>query len=178
MTNTATIPSLVKKSEAEEIPLIGGTITLEEFNSIIPRIKGAKVPLYFIKGYTKGHVEKLFCHAYKIFGEEKFQEALPFFRTMIIFNHLDMRGWIGIAGCYQSLKNYKEAIKYYLLATEVDPQNPMPFFLSYICYMGVQDYPKAMNVLERSILLCGESLQYVNLKEMAEMIYNTLKILI
>ena len=178
MIKTATIPPLVKKSETEKIPIIGKTVTLEEFNSILSRVKGVRVPLYYIKGYTKEHMEELCFHAYKIFIEQKFKEAILFFRTMILFNHLDMRGWIGIAGCYQSLKNYKEAIKYYLLAAEVDSNDPRPFFGVSRCYMELNDNFKALDSMEKALLLCGDNPQYDQIKKNEGMLYEAFKTLI
>jgi type III secretion system low calcium response chaperone LcrH/SycD len=132
----------------------------ETFNPLLT--KG--VPLYITQGLTKQDLNALYIIAYNLYSEKKYQKAVSIFETMSFYNHLDKRGWMGTAACYQMLGRYDDAVLCYSFASLLDVENPLPIFHSIECYIARRKYSEALSALGAILVLLKKTSEFDHLK--------------
>lgn len=132
-------------------------------------------PLYLACGLTPEHLDKMYASAYTLYAEKHYSEALKMFEGMAFYNHLDKRGWIGSAACYQIFKRYEDAIFSYFQASIIDANDPLPLFYTSECYIALKEYDKALPALEAAQLLIKSQPAFAFLQDGASKMRNYLQ---
>ncbi len=70
---------------------------------------------------------------------------------------------VGLANTYYVSGEYKDAIKLYERAVEIDPDHPAALSNLGISYAMVHDYPRALHKLEQAIRLMPDAVGFYNL---------------
>lgn len=74
-----------------------------------------------------------------------------------------------LAVAYHYLKEYDLAGAHYVIASQLDPLNPVPTFHLYDCFMKLNLPYGAMKAISDTIALCKDDPQYATLKERANL---------
>lgn len=121
-------------------------------------------PLKDSIGITPEIIEFSYQQAYNRFQAGKYTEALPIFRFLERLDPTTARYSFATASCYHFLKQYKEAITHYLICSQCDPQNPIPYFHMYDCAKKLENPSLALAFLTKGETIAGDQPQYAQLK--------------
>ena len=141
----------------------------------VSNILNKNVPLFIVRGLQPKHMEALYAEGYFFYSQGKYKEALPLFKGLTFYHPIDQRGWLGAAGCYEMLKQYREALSYYSVAAVLNIDDPMPPLHAFDCYIALKDYPHALDCLEAVILLSSKKPEHEVLKKRAEVLRDALQ---
>jgi type III secretion system low calcium response chaperone LcrH/SycD len=130
--------------------------------------KGEKLPKD-VFGFNSAQLESIYNYGYQAFQSGKYKDALNFFVFLRSMDPGDYRYWFGIAACHQHLKNYSRAIAHYYICTYLEPENPVPYFHMYDCYLSQNMLPQAYNALVELIDTARDQEEYSELKERAKL---------
>jgi type III secretion system low calcium response chaperone LcrH/SycD len=120
-------------------------------------------------------VEAIYQQGYMSFQSGKYQDALAIFSFLRTLDPDSYRYHFAIGACYQSLKEYSNAIANYLLASQADMTNPMPYFYIYDCFMKQDNIFSALRALVSVLLLTKDKPEYVDLRSKALIEYQNLQ---
>jgi type III secretion system low calcium response chaperone LcrH/SycD len=132
-------------------------------------------PLYQVKGMSKQHMENLYAIAYNLYSAEKYEEAGKLFQTIVFYNHLDKKSWLGAAGSAEMLKDYHKALIAYSYVSLLDKSDPLPALHAFDCHLALKNYPKALAALEAVILLSSKKPEYKEIRKRAEFLRDMLR---
>ncbi len=106
-------------------------------------------------------LEPLYTLAYNHYVSGNYDDANVLFQALCLYNHSDVRFWMGLAGTRQALGDYKVAIEAYSMAGLVTLMaDPTPFIYASICHMKLGDMESAKGGLEGALLLGKGDAQY------------------
>lgn len=131
--------------------------------------------LYEVTGLTKNHIESIYQSAYNLYNEKKYQQACKFFNLMALYDHLDVRGWMGLGLCFEKMKEYSRAIDSYASAHFLDIGNPVAILHAVNCYVALGDYGQAVKALEAAISLAQDNPDYSKMLQSSEKLLERLK---
>lgn len=129
-----------------------------------------------VMGISQDVMEEIYEHGYHFFQSGKYKDALPIFNVLCqLDGGLDPRYTFAIAACHHHMKNYIEAIGYYMLYEVLDPTNPLPYYHMYDCFKKLNQSEMAFNVLAAAEHLADEDPKYAELKNKIELELKHLK---
>ncbi|QLH36287.1 MAG: SycD/LcrH family type III secretion system chaperone [Parachlamydiaceae bacterium] len=114
---------------------------------------------------TTQQVEGVYARAYNFYQVGRYSEAAQIFRVLMMLNGSETKYVLGLAACFQMLKEYKDAADIYTFCTLIDPQNPIPYYHMSDCFMNLKDIPSAKVALKMAIQKAGEKAEYQILKD-------------
>ena len=85
--------------------------------------------------------------------EKKFEKAITFFNIFLNSNQKDYDVNFNIAGCYLSLLNFKEAIRFYNNCAKLDFNRHEPFHQIGVCYRLIREYEKSEISLNKALAI-------------------------
>lgn len=132
------------------------------------------IPLYKMHGMSKQHMENLYTVAYNLYSAEKYEEAGRLFESIVFYNYLDKKSWLGAAGSAEMLKNYTKALTAYSYAALLDASDPLPALHAFDCHFALKNYPQALCALEAVIAISSKNPKYADIKKRAEFLRETL----
>ena len=99
------------------------------------------------------NLEGLYALAYNLYSSGNFKDAETVFRALCIYDHKDIRYWMGLGGCRQALGKYQEAIEAYSMGGSVAAllSNPEPFFYAAKCFLKLGDKENAIDTLRITV---------------------------
>ena len=157
-----------------ERPLPPKTRELIEEAAIELFDKGDKLPkdVFHI---SDSQMEAIYNYGYQMFQSGKYKDASQFFNFLRTMNPMEYRYWFGLAACHHSLNDFNKAQGEYGVCTLMEPENPIPYFHIYDCYMQQQN-PLAAYYALRDLVECArDQPEYATLKERAQMEITKLK---
>lgn len=91
--------------------------------------------------YDDTDYEVLYALGHSLYSQARYQEAMRAFGYLVMHNHMEKRFMNAFASSLQMLKSYKDAIKYYSLASVMDMGDPLPTFHTAECFiaLGMRD---------------------------------------
>lgn len=110
-------------------------------------------------------IEDTYQMAHYLYINNKPEESLKFFRHLVTFDPNSYRFCFGLAACLQRLKEYKEAIGWYTVASVSDQTNPLPTYHATQCYMEIDGWQGADFFCNKTIELAGDNPEYKTLKD-------------
>ena len=110
-----------------------------------------------VTSLSSEYVENLYALGYNLYNSSEHKKAEVVFQALCLYNHKDMRFWMGLAGCRQANGNLKGAIDAYSMAGTVALlKDPQPFLYAARCYIQLGDKENAIGALKGLVEL-GDS---------------------
>jgi type III secretion system low calcium response chaperone LcrH/SycD len=102
-------------------------------------------------------IENLYALAYNLYTSSNHKDAEVVFQSLCLYNHKDVRFWMGLAGCRQANGNLKGAVDAYAMAGTVGLlKDPLPFLYAARCYIQLGEKENAVGALKGLIALADE----------------------
>lgn len=158
------------KKQKEHSYQTDGDSLAEKVYSVLKRGQ----PLYKARGMSKQHMDNLYTVAYNLYSAEKYEESGKLFESIVFYNHLDKKSWLGAAGSAEMLKDYDKALIAYSYATILDDSDPLPALHAFDCHFALKNYPQALCALESVIAISSKNPKYADIKKRAEFLRNML----
>lgn len=93
----------------------------------------------------------LYAEGDRFFRAGKYQDAEAHFQLLIRLNPNDMRYAYAIGLCYECRHIFPTATSWYLLASSIDTENPLPFYRMGECAMSSKHPEDALLFWERAL---------------------------
>lgn len=126
-------------------------------------------PLFEAMNVSKDYLEFAYSQVYQMFNAGKFEQANRMFQFLFLLNSQDPRYSFGIASTYQMLKDYPQAIVWYIVAATLDPLSPMPYFHLSDCYLKTGLKFAAIATLKKALEIAESEPKYAQLKNRIEL---------
>jgi type III secretion system low calcium response chaperone LcrH/SycD len=107
-------------------------------------------------GITEDECEAMFQLGHGFYKQGRYSDAFKAFSQLVIWNHLEPRYLIALAGSCQMLGRYADALQHYTTATLALLDDPVPPFHCAECLISLGRLPEAVESLELSIQLAGD----------------------
>lgn len=113
-------------------------------------------------------IAQLYSFAYHQFSEGKYEDARELFKMMLSLEPLNPDFATALGVCHHRLKDFEYALQCYMLATMAAPDNPVPLFYAYDCFMNLNDEVCAGIMLCNVIAKAGNETKYEHIKSDAQ----------
>ena len=111
-----------------------------------------------VTSMKKEDIENLYALAYNLYTSGNHKDAEVVFQSLCLYNHKDVRFWMGLAGSRQANGNLKGAIDAYAMAGTVGLlKDPLPFLYAARCYVQLGDKENAIGALKGLMVLGDEA---------------------
>lgn len=101
-----------------------------------------------VYNYDDTDYEVLYALGHSLYGQTRYEDAMRAFGFLVVHNHMEKRYMNAFAASLQMLKSYKEAIKYYSMASLMDMSDPLPTFHTAECMIALGYAPEAREALQ------------------------------
>lgn len=89
-----------------------------------------------LAGVKPEQMEALYALAYQYYNAENFEDAANIFKGLCLYDSSDERFFMGLAGCQQSLKQYKAAADTYSVCCVLSGlKDPKPMYYAALCLL-------------------------------------------
>lgn len=136
-----------------------------EAGRLLVKVIEKGIPLKEVMQVGEKDVAMIFLSAFDYFSGGKYFEAKLLFKALLVLTPDDPNVAIGLGVCCQRLKEYEEAIVYYMLGAMLAPGDPTPFYYTYACYMELNNHFCACAALYNVINRCGDDAKYSHMKQ-------------
>lgn len=104
-------------------------------------------------------LENLYALAYNLYTSCNYTDAEVVFQSLCLYNHKDVRFWMGLAGCRQAKGDMKGAIDAYAMAGSAGLlKDPAPFLYAAKCYIQLGEKENAIAALKGLLSLGDETI--------------------
>lgn len=110
-------------------------------------------------------IEFLYSQGVKLYMIGKYAEALKFFYMLYLLEGKNPRYSMGLAACYHMLKDFDQAMVWYLILSMIDRENPMAYYYLSDCELKQGDKKGCLFFLHKTLDRIGENPVYSQLKE-------------
>lgn len=117
--------------------------------------------------YDDTDYEVLYALGHSLYAQVRYQDAMRVFGYLVMHNHMEKRFMNAFASSLQMLKSYKDAIKYYSLASVMDMSDPLPTFHTAECMIALGLRDEAREALGY-VLSQSAAPEYAELKQRAQ----------
>ena len=124
-------------------PVTTGTVAslMESLN------KGATISM--LCNVSKEQLENLYSLGFGLYNSANFQDAKTVFQALCVYDNLDERFWMGLAGCRQALNDFQGAVDAYSMAGTVQAfASPEPFLYAARCFLKMNKKEEAVATLK------------------------------
>lgn len=142
-------------------------------NEALALLKQANMPLEMRA--SEHQLEEFYEIAYNLYRSGNFQDALPMVQILALARPQEFKYVFTIAACYHMLKQYEEAIPYYVFCALLDPKDPLPHYHEADCWLHLQETSGAWLALYMGIKKARDSKQYYALYDRMVSMQNKLK---
>lgn len=111
---------------------------------------------------------QIYSFAYHKFSIGKFEEARELFKMMLNLEPLNNDFAIALGVCHHRLKDFEYAIPCYMLASTLQPKDPVPLFYAYDCFMKLNNEFAAGMMLCNVVKKAEEDSKYEHIKNDAQ----------
>lgn len=106
-----------------------------------------------IIGYQANLLHLKYEIAQSHYREQSFQKAKEIFAYLALLEPSNKSYWMSLASCQAKLKMSQEALKSYLAASLLDPEDPAPHLCSSYCYLLEGQKTEAISALKSALKL-------------------------
>ena len=103
----------------------------------IEKFRAASAKLPSAKRFSKQDLEAVYTHAYNLFQQQKYADALVMFGFLTTYDPTSAKYRKGTAACHKLLGQYVEAEQHYSFLLLLDPNDPEP---AVSCEVRVQSF--------------------------------------
>lgn len=115
-------------------------------------------------------MEQFYAVAYRLFQEGRINEAADALFFLTAMNPTVHIYWLAFGMAEQSLERYQEALSAYAMAALTEPENPVSFFHSALCYQALQDEENMRLSLETALQYFDDNPEYGTMKAAAQLL--------
>lgn len=108
--------------------------------------------------------EDLYTMGYHFYQHRKYGEAAGCFSLLVLAESKISKYWIGLAAAQQMSKKYDEAMTSYAFASQLDEQNPRPYFHLAECFFALQKSEEGLKALDRAEEMVEAKQEYEELR--------------
>lgn len=119
--------------------------------------------------------EALYQFGYDFYAQARYAEAFKIFALLVVYEHLNERYLMALAGAAQMLGRYEDALQHYATATMLMMGDPLPIFYSAECLLALNQTELACETLSLAIELAEDAEAHAAVKVRAEALLSTLK---
>jgi type III secretion system low calcium response chaperone LcrH/SycD len=101
-----------------------------------------------VYNYDDTDYEVLYALGHSLYGQARYEEAMRTFGFLVVHNHMEKRYMNAFASSLQMIKSYKEAIKYYSMASLMDMRDPLPTYHTAECMIALGYTQEAREALQ------------------------------
>lgn len=120
-----------------------------------------------VYNYDDTDYEVLYALGHSLYGQARYQDAMRTFGFLVTHNHMEKRFMNAFAASLQMLKSYKEAIKYYSMASLMDMGDPLPTYHTAECMIALGYTTEAKEALQY-VLMQSDEPERAELKSRAQ----------
>lgn len=147
----------------------------EKYRDIFIKIfKEGKNPAEVL-GFNKEMLEHMYAYGFRLYNLGNYKKAANVFLGLTMLNPDDPRITMAAGAAYHKLKNNVKAVEYYYLSSQQDPENPMPHFYMYDCFIQENFWGDAAFCLEEVIKRCADYPECAELKARCQLLLEPLK---
>lgn len=106
---------------------------------------------------TPDECEALYQLGYGFYAQGRYSEAFRAFSMLVMYDHLEPRYMMGLAGAMQMLGRHTDALQQYMTAGLIMLDDPTPMFHAAECLISLQRLPEAVESLKLAADLAGEN---------------------
>lgn len=168
----------IKKSIKETMAKMGDKLTIEEKKGLakgILRIFEEGMPPMDALAIPKEQIAHLYGYAYNIFSKGDYVGAREIFKVLLMLDPMTIGFAVSLGVCHQRLKDYELALMYYMYSAMMNPEDPVPLFYAYDCFLKTDDEVSAGIMLANVIQRCGDHKKYAVIKEKAQHLFEELE---
>ncbi len=112
--------------------------------------------------------EALYQFGHGFYTQARYAEAFKVFSLLVVYEHMNERYLMGLAGAAQMLGRYTDALQHYATATMLMLNNPLPVYYSAECFIALGQKELAAESLRLVIELSTNSEPYAALEPRAQ----------
>lgn len=112
--------------------------------------------------------DALYQFGHSFYGQARYTEAFKVFSMLVVYDHLNPRYLMALAGAAQMLGRYEEALQHYSTAALADVNDPTPIVHSADCLMALGRTELAHETLNLAVELSGDDEKHAAVKKRAE----------
>ncbi|MBH1965545.1 MAG: SycD/LcrH family type III secretion system chaperone [Comamonadaceae bacterium] len=114
--------------------------------------------------------EALYQLGHGFYSQARFEDAFSVFSLLVIYEHMNERYLMALAGAAQMLGKYKDALQHYSTAALLLVNDPTPIFFSGECLIALGNFELATESLSLVIEIADESPAQQALKSRARIL--------
>jgi len=126
-------------------------------------------------GISDEEFEAMYKYCYSLFAKAQFKEARELFNYMVILQPTQPNLAICLGVCHHKLGDYRYAASSYCMAYSMNPEDPLPLFYCYDCFMKLNEPGSAMASLVGAIDTADDREEFKAIKERASLMLEALK---
>jgi type III secretion system low calcium response chaperone LcrH/SycD len=126
-------------------------------------------------GVSTESLENVYSLAYGKYQEGNYAAASNLFRYIVMLDPHTYKYALGLAASLHRGKDYQKAANYYVMASLLQPKDPVPYFHSADCFIHIDQPKVALSGLTMAILASGDDKKYNELKERALLMKQSLE---
>jgi type III secretion system low calcium response chaperone LcrH/SycD len=103
---------------------------------------------------TQSERDALYAVAYGMYGQARYEQALPLFAHLVILDHMERRYLFALAATLQVLGRHDEALPHYIAAMVLGFDDPEPAMRTGECLSALEKFAEAQESFELALSLC------------------------
>jgi type III secretion system low calcium response chaperone LcrH/SycD len=127
-----------------------------------------------LRGVCAAQLETLYAQAFNFYQAGRLDDALTMFKGLAALDHYDPRAFLGVAGAYQALERYQDALPAYAYGAMLAPQDPRFSFHAAQCHQHLGDLASARSGYEQALTLAVNS-EHAGLADRAQVLLEALQ---
>ncbi len=141
--------------------------TKEEIDRMITALSQGHT-IATVTNFKQDDLERMYNLAYNYYSSDNYAQAEPIFKLLSLYDALDPRFSLGLAGCYQATGNFERALEIYQLAAAASGLNdPTPLYYASICFINLGKTEEAIAGLEGALAF-GDTNKYTDVRKAAK----------
>lgn len=169
-----TIEELIKDTVEEVSPNSSPKEKMEYAAMLQKSIEEGRFPSKEEFGITPDMLTGLYASGYRLYNSGNYNDASIIFSILGLMDSKNSDYIFSLGACHHQLKEFKDALNYYMAAFYMDTRNPLPFFHIADCYIQMKKPGHAIFSLAMVIAQAGDNPNYAKIKQKAELIRNRL----
>lgn len=116
-------------------------------------------------GMSDKEIENMYAFGYNLFTHGKYNDSQLMMRHLMSLDPDDYRYPLACAAAYHQMKDYERAAPFYINASKLNPETPLPHYYLYDCFKNLNEPLSALLMLDNVIARCGDNPNHAVLKE-------------
>ena len=125
-------------------------------------------------GISSEMLEHMYAFGYRLYNLGQYKQAATMFKSLTVYDPRNARYAFAMAATCHRAKNLKDASKYYLRASQINLDDPMPLYFLYDCYHQSGLLDDAKICLEEGIRRMSQNPVFSGLREKCQLFLNNL----